>query len=324
MNELPVTNNTTSSFDYAVVDSETASFLQQKETNIEGIYHKARFDVGRELKETQELLSKCGYGCFGQWCESIGFNREMSSRLIQYHELIVRNSDKRELIESLPKTLAQEIARPSAPEDLKQAVLNGDITTHKEYQQLLKAQKEAEQRAQEAEQRADNLFKSLEQARTKAATVNNIEAANETLRTANQLLENKIKTVGDPIIVEQPVQVFPPDYERVKRENAELKAKQQNISLQQLAQVDENCRQYAKTIAEEEKAAKLVDKILSVLLDLPADNEIEEMARCYLKFSPADMHDEIIVTCNEIETGITRLQKLNVALKGSTKMRVVK
>jgi len=153
MNE-PAPSNITSPFDYAVVDTETSEFLQQKAINIEGLYHKARFDIGKELKAAQEKLSKHGYGCFVQWVESVGFKFQRAYELIDYYDLIFRNSDKQDLIEGLPKTLAMAISKNSAPTELKQAVLNGDITTHKEYQDLLKAQKEAECQAQEAERRA--------------------------------------------------------------------------------------------------------------------------------------------------------------------------
>lgn len=276
-------------------------------------------EVGKRLLQAKEQVK---HGEWEQWLETkVDISYRSAARLMQ----IARECANLPTLATLPTS--KIIAVIDLPPEQREPFVREhpiDEMTARQVQAAVKAQKAAETRAQEAEQRADKLSKSLEQARTKAAAVDNMEAENEHLRTANQLLENKIKTVGDPIIVEQPVQVFPPDYERVKRENAELKAKQQNISLQQLAQVDENCRQYAKTAAEEEKAAKIVDKVLSALLDLPDGAEINELARCYLKLSPADKQNEIIVTCMEIETGIQRLRKLNDAIKNSTKLKVVK
>lgn len=197
----------------ALFDSETKQFLKEKEKNIESVFHKARYDVGRELREAQEQLAKHGYGCFGEWCESIGFNREMSSRLMNYHDLIVRNSDKRDFIESLPKTLAYETARPSTPLELKQAVLNGDITTHKQLQEAIKEKKEAERRAEEAEQALAN---ELEEVKELEKALNIIEEDNTTLRRENKkLVDRPIEIAVQEVIKE----VIPNDYEFLKKQN---------------------------------------------------------------------------------------------------------
>jgi len=147
--DLTTTTQQTPTFDYSNLPSDTVEYLHTKELIIEGVFHKARFEVGRELKEAQEHLAKNGYGCFGNWCESLGFKKQTTYNLINYSNLIVQQLDNRQLLESLPKKLAYEIARPSAPLELKQAVLNGDISTHKEYQEL-KKQLEAERRTQKS------------------------------------------------------------------------------------------------------------------------------------------------------------------------------
>ncbi|MCC5467645.1 hypothetical protein [Pelosinus baikalensis] len=199
--------------DLSLFDSDTKQFLKEKERNIESVFHKARFDVGRELKEAQEQLAKRGYGCFGQWCESIGFNREMSSRLMNYHELIVRNSDKRDFIESLPKTLAYETARPSTPLEIKQAVLNGDITTNKQLQEAIKEKKEVERRAEEAEQK---LAKELEEVKELEKALDIIEEDNTVLRRENKkLIDRPIEIAVQEIIKE----VIPDDYNFLKEQN---------------------------------------------------------------------------------------------------------
>mgnify|MGYP000432688745 CR=1 FL=1 len=199
--------------DLSLFDSDTKQFLKEKERNIESVFHKARFDVGRELKEAQEHLSKHGYGCFGQWCESIGFNREMSSRLMNYHELIVRNSDKRDFIESLPKTLAYETARPSTPIEIEQAVLNGDITTNKQLQEAIKEKKEAERRAEEAEQK---LEKESEEVKELEKALDLIEEDNTVLRRENKkLIDRPIEIAVQEVVKE----VIPDDYEFIKEQN---------------------------------------------------------------------------------------------------------
>jgi len=98
------------------------------------IVGRAYTELGRELKEAQEALSKNGYGCFEKWCESIGFQPRQSRRLIDRYELIRTNCPQQELLEDLPVSLSYEIAAPSAEStepkrQAKRAVLNGDIRT---------------------------------------------------------------------------------------------------------------------------------------------------------------------------------------------------
>ncbi|MDT8901875.1 hypothetical protein [Anaeroselena agilis] len=134
-----------STFDYSQIDAETAGYLRQKETIIGGYMHRTRFDVGQELKEAQERLAKHRYGCFGKWVASLGIKESTAYELINYHGLILRHAEKRELIEKVPYTLAREIAKPSADPELTQRVLDGDITSHKDYQELLRQKTKLEQ-----------------------------------------------------------------------------------------------------------------------------------------------------------------------------------
>ncbi|XVM19366.1 hypothetical protein P5643_22000 [Bacillus subtilis] len=164
-------------FQYEQLDDSTAEFLRTKEHSMRDIVGKAYTDLGRELKEAQDKLSKNGYGCFEDWCGSLGFNRKAANRLIQRYELIVTKChEQADLLEDLPVSLTYEIARPSAEStepkrQAKQAVLNGEVKTLKEYRELLAekeaaeaALKQAESQRTLAEQEADILREKLERA----------------------------------------------------------------------------------------------------------------------------------------------------------------
>ncbi|AOY76893.1 DUF3102 domain-containing protein [Clostridium formicaceticum] len=87
------------------------------------IVGRAYTDLGRELKEAQDKLAQHGYGCFGEWLESIGFKQRNAYRLIErYEKLILPNWHNRELLEDLPVSLTYEISKPSADQELKQKV----------------------------------------------------------------------------------------------------------------------------------------------------------------------------------------------------------
>lgn len=76
---------------------------------------------------------------FRRWCESIGVSKSAAYRLLQVTALFDNSSpEQQKILDSLSPSLLYAAAKPSAPADLVQAVKSGDITTHKQYQDLLK------------------------------------------------------------------------------------------------------------------------------------------------------------------------------------------
>ncbi|WP_098408501.1 hypothetical protein [Bacillus sp. CX-1] len=161
--------NELDNFRYEQLDEGTARFLRDKENTMREIVGKAYTELGRELKGAQEHLAKNGCGCFQAWAESIGFKRNKAYDLIRRYEMIVRISDEQQIsiIEDLPVSLTYEIARPSAEStepkrQAKQAVLNGEVKTLKEYRELLAEKEAAEAALKQAEREADILRDKLE------------------------------------------------------------------------------------------------------------------------------------------------------------------
>ncbi len=76
---------------------------------------------------------------FRRWCESIGVSKSAAYRLLQVTALFDNSSpEQQKILDSLSPSLLYAAAKPSAPANLVQAVKDGDITTHKQYQDLLK------------------------------------------------------------------------------------------------------------------------------------------------------------------------------------------
>lgn len=102
---------------FETLDDSTAEFLRKKESNMREIVGKAYTELGRELKEAQEVLRKQGSseGTFMAWYQSLGFSSMQVSRFIQRFELLTLCEEPvREILEELPVTLTYEIAKPSA------------------------------------------------------------------------------------------------------------------------------------------------------------------------------------------------------------------
>ncbi|WEY98626.1 hypothetical protein P5634_12020 [Bacillus subtilis] len=167
-----MTNELSTEFKYDLVDQSTAEFLKQKEFNMREIVGKAYTELGRELKEAQDMLAKNGYGCFRSWIESLGMKKDAVNRLINRYDLIVANCDDQELIEDLPVSLTYEIAKPSSEsteskKQAKEAVLNGEVKTLKEY-------KELEAKLRKAEEDNKNLSYKLSQEKKNKTVVEKV------------------------------------------------------------------------------------------------------------------------------------------------------
>ncbi|CAF1771947.1 hypothetical protein NRS6094_03959 [Bacillus subtilis] len=169
-----MTNELSTEFKYDLVDQSTADFLHQKEFNMREIVGKAYTEMGRELKEAQNYLANYNkyQGIFVKWCESIGLKKDKVYSLIQRYDLLFGNSEKIELLEDLPVSLTYEIAKPSSEsteskKQAKEAVLNGEVKTLKEY-------KELEAKLRKAEEDNKNLSYELNQEKKNKTVVEKV------------------------------------------------------------------------------------------------------------------------------------------------------
>lgn len=96
---------------------------------------------------------------FGAWCDSVGLNRKAAERLLQVARLFDNSTPREEkVLEELGPSLLYAAAKPSAPAELVQAVKDGDITSHKQYQDLL-AQYNAEKAAREKAEKDNDVLR---------------------------------------------------------------------------------------------------------------------------------------------------------------------
>lgn len=150
----------TTAFDYSAVDDDTAQYLRKATARIANSYA----DIGAVLAEAQERLAKHGFGenngVFEKWCNSLGMPKRTAYRFIQIHNFrnnMLRscqngtNEDALEIFDNLPKTLQADISSPSAPAEAVNAVLSGDITTHKDFIAMKKQLEDLEQERSELE-----------------------------------------------------------------------------------------------------------------------------------------------------------------------------
>lgn len=197
-------------FDYSGLDDQTVADLHLAERE----YMRGRklAEVGlRRMADgvamAHDALCSCdnlsqlkhgnrGESSFGAWCDSVGLNRKAAERLLQVARLF-DNSTPREqkVLEELGPSLLYAAAKPSAPAELVQAVRDGDITTHKQYQEalaeirardakitdLLDMSEAADRRADKAEQAAKDTARERDAALRRAAEAENRAAGAQKL-----------------------------------------------------------------------------------------------------------------------------------------------
>lgn len=143
-------------FDYSGLDAQTVTDLHLAEQTYTSGRKLAEMGLRRMADGVSiahdalcvTIATKCRNGkgafsdsekTFGSWCESVGLNRKAAERLLQVAKLFDSSSPRQQqVLEELSPSLLYAAAKPSAPADLVQAVKSGDITTHKQYQDLLK------------------------------------------------------------------------------------------------------------------------------------------------------------------------------------------
>lgn len=143
-------------FDYSGLDAQTVTDLHLAEQMYKSGRKLAEMGLRRMADGVSiahdalcvTIATKCRNGkgafsdsekTFGSWCESVGLNRKAAERLLQVAKLFDSSSPRQQqVLEELSPSLLYAAAKPTAPADLVQAVKSGDITTHKQYQDLLK------------------------------------------------------------------------------------------------------------------------------------------------------------------------------------------
>lgn len=194
----PASLEAPAAFDYTGLDQPTADALRWAEREIcdarrdyvarlaQAVYiaHDALLPVancdGQRLNNNQHSEKT-----FIQWCASVGLGKDTAYRLLQVAALLNGSTpEEQAVLEAASPSLLYAAAKPSAPAQLVQGVKDGDITTHKQYQDLLAQLRDKEQElaGERASRKSENAaFSELladEQHRRQAANEAKIKAEN--------------------------------------------------------------------------------------------------------------------------------------------------
>lgn len=173
-------------FDYSGLDDQTVAVLHLAESEIREARQAYISRLSAAVAAAHEaVVANCENGAGGRfikpegtffaWCASVGLKKDAAYRLLQINALFNRaTAAEQAVLENASHSLLYAAAKPSAPPELVQAVKDGDITTHKQYQDLL-ARYNAERAAREqAEQECNQAIASRDAARDAQVNLSNI------------------------------------------------------------------------------------------------------------------------------------------------------
>lgn len=151
----PVPSSTAPTFDFGADDQTNALLLQDAQTFITG--NMARIMAA---KHAHDLTANHYQGSWGKWCAAVGISRDTGDNMVRVAEQFGNiQLEGKSILDVQPLKLLYAAAKPSTPEVVKQAVFTGDITTYKEYQELMAQLKAEKERADAAEKSAQNARK---------------------------------------------------------------------------------------------------------------------------------------------------------------------
>lgn len=187
-NVTTIPESMTPAFDYTGLDGQTVEDLHlAEEEYLHGKKLAARglVNMGEGIAIAHDaLVANCdrhknqhSEDTFRAWCLSMGITKDTAYRLLQVSALMDGSSPaQQKVLKELSPSLLYAVAKPNAPEGLVEQVKNGDITTHKEYQELLAQLKAEKERSAAAEAERDKLLGAQNRAAWAESHIQDVEA----------------------------------------------------------------------------------------------------------------------------------------------------
>ena len=290
---------------------------------------------GARLTMRQARNNQHSEDTFKDWCLSVGVTKPTAYRLLQVSALMDGSSPRqRAILEALPPTLLYAVAKPSAPQELVEKVKNGEVSSNKAYQDLLKenqqlrtdrvnAMNQAEQekqRADAAEAREEEAWKLRESASQKynaaLADVNNLAAANQRKNKELEAVKKDLRDAQDAL-KHQPITAVV-DKDEVQRQAEALSRKDVQEARRQAAEAQARLRQYqedaegllAPAQACAQQAQFIADSVRAMYLKW-FGNAVAAGA------SLAQMGTPLYAVCGEIMSSLEEENTINPTAAGS-------
>ena len=258
-------------FDYSEMDEQKALKLQNLARRAVLVKRRYALDMMEIVAEAhQELVAQSdnevvhlvdnskhgnrGEESFRRWCASIGIGKTTAYKLLQVKVLMDNSTEEeQEVLSESPANLLYITANPNAPDELVQAVKDGEITTHKQFKEMEAQLKEAQERAERAEREAQEAKEKAHRLETRPviselydANQRIKELENRPIEVATQApTEEQINEAAKPVIQEMTA-MYKVQQEQQREQIRELKA----IVAASRNAIPNACRAIAESCAE--------------------------------------------------------------------------
>ena len=272
-------------FDFGADDETNALLLQDAQTFITG--NMARIMAA---KHAHDLTANHYKGSWGKWCAAVGISRDTGENMVRVAEQFGNiQLEGKSILDVQPLKLLYAAAKPSTPTQVKQAVFSGDITSYKEYQELLAQIKAEKERADAAETREEEAWSMVSKAQDEAQTAkSDLEVALVDLNgltKQNAKLQQSYHDVYESRIVAN----LQRQKAEAERDRAEERAKNAEDALK---------KQPITAVVDKEEVTRQARKLFADM----ADEEVDRRAHQQAYSIAADMTEEL-------KTDKARLQK---------------
>ena len=202
-------------FDYSDLPEQTVATLHLAESGYlhgKKLAEKGLVYMGDNIALAHDelcstVVAQCDNGRFAKkedtfraWCLHIGITKDSAYRLLQVSALLADSSPRqRAVLESLPPTLLYAVAKPSAPPELVEKVKNGEVSSNKAYQDLLKENQQLRTDRVNAMNQAEREKARAEKAEARAKDVENQLSGSRQVAEAAKLRADKLKAENDAL-----------------------------------------------------------------------------------------------------------------------------
>lgn len=301
-------------FDYSDLPEQTVATLHLAESGYlhgKKLAEKGLVYMGDNIALAHDelcstVVAQCDNGRFAKkedtfraWCLHIGITKDSAYRLLQVSALLADSSPRqRAVLESLPPTLLYAVAKPSAPPELVEKVKNGEVSSNKAYQDLLKENQQlrtdrvnAMNQAEREKARAEKAEAERDKAR--ADQISTAKDCNRLGLKASQEKDRADKAEARAKDVENQLSGSRQVAEAAKLRADKLKAENDALKKQPITAV----------VDEEEVARRAGEKAYEIAAGMTADYKVKQ------EQDARDAYDSIILAGRSI-TSIVQSTKL--------------
>ena len=294
-------------FDYSGLDAQTVDdlhFAEKEYQHGKKLAERGLVHMGNAIAAAHDALcgvvqqldnskhGNRGDDSFRAWCCSIGITKSTAYNLLQVSALMDGSSPRqRAILEALPPTLLYAVAKPSAPAELVEKVKNGEVSTNKEYQDLLAQIKAEKERADAAEAERDKLLGAQNRAAWAESHIQDVEAQRDAaladvqgLTEQNAKLQQSYHDAGESRIAAN----LQRQKAEAERDRAEARAKDAENQLAGSRQVAEAAKLRGDKLKAENDALK--KQPITAVVD---KEEVERQAREMAAEMTADLRAQL-------------------------------